>query len=83
VQKSPLEKSSGDFKVKRFGAQEKTRTFTPLRELAPEASASTNFATWAGGTQSYPKRPQNRRTTNRLRHNFELKRGGVNPVSSF
>ncbi len=30
------------------GAQEKTRTSTPLRELAPEASASTNSATWAG-----------------------------------
>ena len=32
----------------RSGAQEKTRTSTPLRELAPEASASTNSATWAG-----------------------------------
>ena len=31
-----------------FGAQEKTRTSTLLRELAPEASASTNSATWAG-----------------------------------
>jgi hypothetical protein len=30
-----------------FGAQERTRTFTPFRELAPEASASTNSATWA------------------------------------
>ena len=29
------------------GAQEKTRTSTPFRELAPEASASTNSATWA------------------------------------
>ena len=29
------------------GAQEKTRTSTPLRVLAPEASASTNSATWA------------------------------------
>ena len=30
-----------------FGAQEKTRTSTPVRILAPEASASTNSATWA------------------------------------
>ena len=29
------------------GAQERTRTSTPLRELAPEASASANSATWA------------------------------------
>ncbi len=29
------------------GAQEKTRTSTPIRALAPEASASTNSATWA------------------------------------
>ena len=29
------------------GAQERTRTFTTLRPLAPEASASTNSATWA------------------------------------
>jgi hypothetical protein len=31
------------------GAQERTRTSTPLRELAPEASASANSATWAQG----------------------------------
>ena len=30
-----------------IGAQEKTRTSTPVRILAPEASASTNSATWA------------------------------------
>ncbi len=30
------------------GAQERTRTSTSLRILAPEASASTNSATWAG-----------------------------------
>ena len=30
-----------------FGAQEKTRTSTPLRALGPEPSASTNSATWA------------------------------------
>lgn len=29
------------------GAQEKTRTSTPLRALGPEPSASTNSATWA------------------------------------
>ena len=32
-----------------YGAQEKTRTSTILRSLAPEASASTNSATWARG----------------------------------
>ncbi len=30
------------------GAQERTRTSTPVRALAPEASASTSSATWAG-----------------------------------
>ena len=30
-----------------FGAQEGTRTPTTLRSPAPEAGASTNFATWA------------------------------------
>ncbi len=30
------------------GAQERTRTSTKLPSLAPEASASTNSATWAG-----------------------------------
>ncbi len=30
-----------------FGAQERTRTSTPIRALAPEASASTSSATWA------------------------------------
>src|SRR5246127_4311412 len=34
-------------KCLRVGAQERTRTSTPLRELAPEASASANSATWA------------------------------------
>ena len=28
-----------------FGAQERTRTSNPLRELPPQGSASTNFAT--------------------------------------
>src|SRR5690606_14191400 len=32
-----------------IGAQDKTRTYTTLRSLAPEASASTNSATWANG----------------------------------
>jgi hypothetical protein len=32
---------------KSFGAQEGTRTPTTLRSPAPEAGASTNFATWA------------------------------------
>src|SRR4026208_733900 len=31
----------------KFGAQDWTRTSTPLRALRPEHSASTNFATWA------------------------------------
>src|SRR5512144_334644 len=31
----------------RDGAQERTRTFTAVKPLAPEASASTNSATWA------------------------------------
>src|SRR5205823_3834287 len=31
------------------GAQERTRTSTPLRAPAPEAGASTNSATWARG----------------------------------
>ncbi len=30
-----------------IGAQERTRTFTAVKPLAPEASASTNSATWA------------------------------------
>ena len=30
-----------------IGAQEKTRTSTSVRPLAPEASVSTNFTTWA------------------------------------
>ena len=32
-----------------LGAQDWNRTSTPLRELGPEPSASTNSATWAGG----------------------------------
>ena len=33
-----------------IGAQERTRTSTSLQTLAPEASASTNSATWANTT---------------------------------
>ena len=32
------------------GAQERTRTSTSIQTLAPEASASTNSATWANTT---------------------------------
>jgi hypothetical protein len=35
-------------RVAGIGAQERTRTSTPIRALAPEASASTSSATWAG-----------------------------------
>src|SRR5271163_1669886 len=38
------------------GAQERTRTFTAVKPLAPEASASTNSATWA-----HPGRPERAR----------------------
>ena len=38
-------------KSERIGAQKKTRTSTPFRELAPEASASTNSAIWATGAR--------------------------------
>jgi hypothetical protein len=35
--------------LEKNGAQERTRTFTAVKPLAPEASASTNSATWALG----------------------------------
>ena len=35
--------------MRKNGAQERTRTFTAVKPLAPEASASTNSATWALG----------------------------------
>ena len=46
-----------------FGAQERTRTSTSIRTLAPEASASTNSATWAGvdGSAFKPALPQSQR----------------------
>ena len=45
-----------------IGAQEKTRTSTPIRALAPEASASTNSATWAltGANPEVLIKPQGR-----------------------
>ena len=45
LKKNPIR--TGSYRI--TGAQEGTRTPTPLTELAPEASASTNFATWATG----------------------------------
>src|SRR5580704_320931 len=68
------------------GAQERTRTSTPLRELAPEASASANSATWAfpaAGKLQFilPRAPgfvnaaDLSRTT--LRSQFEIHRGVV------
>ena len=38
-----------DQRVRKDGAQERTRTFTAFQPLAPEASASTNSTTWAPG----------------------------------
>ena len=40
------------------GAQERTRTSTSIRTLAPEASASTNSATWAGVRSAVGKEAQ-------------------------
>ena len=40
-------------KAAKLGAQERTRTFTAVKPLAPEASASTNSATWACGGGYY------------------------------
>jgi hypothetical protein len=42
------------------GAQEKTRTSTTLRSLTPEASASTNSATWAGIRTAHDQRARSR-----------------------
>ena len=58
------------------GAQERTRTFTSLRTLAPEASASTNFTTWAGkyimaGTRML----RQRRQKTCMKAPFKLERG--------
>ncbi len=41
--KNPLRKEYR----KGFGAQDRTRTYTAVRPLHPECSASTNSATWA------------------------------------
>ena len=43
------------------GAQERTRTSTSIRTLAPEASASTNSATWAGVVGPAYKRSRRQR----------------------
>lgn len=42
-----------------YGTQEQARSSTLFRELAPEASASTNSATWAtrGGSSGPPEQP--------------------------
>jgi hypothetical protein len=45
-----------------IGAQERTRTSTPLRELAPEASASANSATWAFGAACLRQAGKTRQT---------------------
>lgn len=42
-----------------FGAQEKTRTSTPVKIPAPEAGASTNSATWAKSV-NFIYRPKHR-----------------------
>ena len=44
--RAPLQGQTGAL-GKENGAQERTRTFTAVTPLAPEASASTNSATWA------------------------------------
>ena len=66
----------GETRPERDGAQEKTRTSTALRQLAPEASASTNSATWArlrglveiasDGTAPPPKNTARNLTAGRL-----------------
>src|SRR5262249_18710888 len=45
--KSGKRRRGRSLRPKRIGAQERTRTSTTSRSLAPEASASTNSTTWA------------------------------------
>src|SRR5690349_23594878 len=51
TRKAPIRRTSRRARqhlgLKWLGAQERTRTFTAVKPLAPEASASTNSATWA------------------------------------
>src|SRR5262249_50272276 len=59
------------------GAQERTRTFTTLRPLAPEASASTNSATWAQAARTRPGRPRRFRRRILSRKSPKSRRKGV------
>ena len=56
-----------------IGAQEKTRTSTTVRSLAPEASVSTNFTTWAFAFSSLLNAGGKIRSwANLVNHLFEL-----------
>ena len=56
------------------GAQEKTRTSTTVRPLAPEASASTNSATWARGAAQL--RARGRDVNYCAEQNLQMRSGG-------
>ncbi len=54
AKKNPVNQRFTGFSIillTKLGAQERTRTSTPLRALGPEPSASTNSATWAKKTR--------------------------------
>gem|GEM_PF-1939554 len=53
-----------------YGAQERTRTFTSLLTLAPEASASTNFTTWADRSKDTRLEPPVQLQPGRIRNNL-------------